>query len=319
MEMTQRGGIMDLRTYQQQALTSDRIPRDGETELVAPLLGLAGETGELLSEYKKHLRDRDVHPLPKERIVEELGDLLWYIANVASKFGLNLNDIAEKNLTKARDRWTELHAVPREAFDKRAKASERFPRQFIVQILQTVTDGQVKSSAFLEGRQIGNDLTDNAYAPDGYRFHDVFHFAYAATLGWSPVTRKLLDRKRKSNTKVDEVQDGGRAKAIEEGISAFVFEHAQEHSRFESATRVDSDLLKMIKNATRNLEVSECTAAEWEHAILSGYAAWRTIEKNGGGWVQLDLDRRTIIATVTKPKMARVNRAASKSGSRSRP
>ena len=58
--------------------------------LIVPMLGLAGETGQLLSEYKKHLRDGEAHRLFKERVSEELGDLLWYIANVASKFDLTL-------------------------------------------------------------------------------------------------------------------------------------------------------------------------------------------------------------------------------------
>jgi NTP pyrophosphatase (non-canonical NTP hydrolase) len=292
---------VELRAYQQQALASDRIPTDHDTSIIAPLLGLAGETGELLSEYKKHLRDRDVHPLPKDRIAEELGDLLWYIANTASKFGLDLNEIAEKNLAKARDRWTERYRVVREPFDRLAEPNERFPRQFDVQLMQAREAGDVKSRAFLNGKQIGNDLTDNSYSNDGYRFHDVFHLAYAAVLGWSPVTRKLLNIKRLTNKKVREVQDGGRATAIEEGISAFVFEYAQEHNRLEGATRIDGDLLKLIKNATRNLEVSTCTAAEWEHAILTGYAAWRIIDNNGGGWVRVDLDARTIMASTSAP------------------
>jgi len=290
---------VELRAYQQQALASDRIPKDHDTSIIAPLLGLAGETGELLSEYKKHLRDRDVHPLPKDRIAEELGDLLWYIANAASKFGLDLDEIAEKNLVKARDRWTERHRITRDPFDRFAEPNERFPRQFDVQLTQAIEGDYVKSRAFLNGKQIGNDITDNAYSNDGYRFHDVFHLAYAAVLGWSPVTRKLLAIKRGSNKKVREVQDGGRASAIEEGISAFVFEYAREHNSLDGATRIDGDLLKLIKNATRNLEVSACTAAEWEHAILTGYAAWRVIENNSGGWIRVDLDARTINASTT--------------------
>ena len=42
--------------------------------------------------------------------------------------------------------------------------------------------------------------------PDDYRFHDAFHYAYAAILGWSPVTRALFRLKRKSETDVDEGQ-----------------------------------------------------------------------------------------------------------------
>ena len=58
---------------------------------------------------------------------------------------------------------------------------------------------------------IGDPLTDNMLDPDGYRFHDVFHFAHAAILHWSPTFRALIKHKRKDDPKVDEAQDGGRA------------------------------------------------------------------------------------------------------------
>jgi len=92
---------MDFQEYQQRAVETDQVP----TNTVVPLLGLAGEAGELLSEYKKYLRDGDAHRLFKERVAEELGDLLWYISNVASKFELSLDDIATGNLDKTKDRW----------------------------------------------------------------------------------------------------------------------------------------------------------------------------------------------------------------------
>ena len=95
---------MDFNRYQKEALRTDRVPlRDNADEvlsLVVPMLGLAGEAGQLLSEYKKHLRDGEAHRLFKERVSEELGDLLWYIANVASKFGLELDEVAAANLAK---------------------------------------------------------------------------------------------------------------------------------------------------------------------------------------------------------------------------
>ena len=95
---------MDFNRYQKEALRTDRVPaRDGPddaTSLIVPMLGLAGETGQLLSEYKKHLRDGEAHRLFKERESEELGDLLWYIANVASKFDLALSEIAVANLER---------------------------------------------------------------------------------------------------------------------------------------------------------------------------------------------------------------------------
>ena len=62
---------MNLNAYQREAQKTDRVPsrsteRTG-VDLMVPLLGLAGETGELLSEYKKHLRDGDSHLLFKDR------------------------------------------------------------------------------------------------------------------------------------------------------------------------------------------------------------------------------------------------------------
>jgi NTP pyrophosphatase (non-canonical NTP hydrolase) len=291
---------MDLRQYQREARQTNRIPPDAAD--ITPLLGLAGETGELLSEYKKHLRDRDVHPLRKERIAEELGDLLWYISTVATNFALDLNTIAEQNLEKARDRWTESYRTARDPFDKRAKKTEQFPRHFDVHLVETNNDHKIQVRGYVKGKQVGDPLTDNAYSDDGYRFHDVFHLAYAAVLGWSPVARALLKRKRKSNRAVDEVEDGGRAIAVEEGIAAFVFEYAREHRWLKGATRVDSDLLKMIKNVTRPLEVRDCTPSEWEHAILAGFEAWRTIERHQGGWVRVDLDKRTITGTKRRPQ-----------------
>jgi NTP pyrophosphatase (non-canonical NTP hydrolase) len=286
---------MDFRRYQREARQTNRIPADAHE--ITPLLGLAGEAGELLSEYKKHLRDQGMYPLRPHRIEEELGDLLWYISTVASQFGLDLDRIAERNLVKARDRWAELHSTPREPFDKRTKSTERFPRQFDVQFVQSTAEQQVLVRGFVGAEQLGDPLTDNAYRNDGYRFHDVFHLGYAAVLGWSPVTRALLKRKRKSNRRIDNVEDGGRAIAVEEGISAFVFEYARDHNWLEGASRIDTDLLKMIKTATRHLEVSECTASEWERAILAGFDAWRVINKKQGGWVRVNLDKRTITAS----------------------
>ena len=104
---------MDFDSYQKDALRTDRVPAgDDIASLIVPMLGLAGETGQLLSEYKKHLRDGDAHRLFKERVWEELGDLLWYVSNVASKFDLSLSDIAAANLVKVGHRWASDHTEP---------------------------------------------------------------------------------------------------------------------------------------------------------------------------------------------------------------
>ena len=61
---------------------------------------------------------------------------------------------------------------------------------------------------YVDGMQIGDGLTDNRYEADGYRYHDIFHLTYMALLGSSPISRRLLGRKRRSRPEVDEVEDG---------------------------------------------------------------------------------------------------------------
>ncbi|WP_373530628.1 MazG nucleotide pyrophosphohydrolase domain-containing protein [Nostoc sp.] len=230
---------MNFSEYQTQALNTNQIPAVEGTELIIPLLGLVGEVGSLMTEYKKHLRDGDAHKLFKEGIAEELGDMLWYISNLASKFNLNLEEIAEDNLRKCRDRWgwRDSAQIDDKAttyiFDNGFPENESLPRQFKVEITEVSKDNLIKMKAFINKQQIGNDLTDNSYTSDGYRFHDVFHFSYAAVLGWSVVTRSILKCKRKSNLRIDEVEDGGRAIAIEEGISALVFSYAKNYGFLE--------------------------------------------------------------------------------------
>ena len=291
---------MDLDRYQKEARGTDRIPTGGEAEeylsLVIPMLGLAGETGQLLSEYKKHLRDGDAHRLFKERVSEELGDLLWYVANVASKFQLNLSEVAAANLEKVNARWAGGPAEPL-CFDAMLPEGERLPRRFEVELVDTVDTRSTRLQrlqVLINGKPFGAKLTDNAYDADGYRFHDVFHFAYAAVLGWSPMTRALLGRKRKSCPVVDEVEDGGRAMVIEEGIAAIVFDYARRHQMLDGVDVLDYQLLRTIKDMSSHLEVKRCTTGEWQQAILQGFKVWREVATARGGRLVVDLDKRRI-------------------------
>jgi hypothetical protein len=141
---------------------------------------------------------------------------------------------------------------------------------------------------------VGNTFRDNSYDDDGYRFHDVFHFAYAAVLGWSPVVRAILSSKRRSTPQIDEIEDGGRAIAIEEAIAAFVFDNARKFAFFENIETVDYSMLKIIKSLTAGLEVRARASLEWEKAILDGFKIWRRIQKNRGGILSADLSKGTI-------------------------
>jgi len=289
---------MDLNSYQHQALDTDQVPASADpgaaaAALIVPLLRLAGEAGQLLSEYKKHMRDGAAHTLFKERVAEELGDLLWYVSNVASKFGLTLEEVAQANLEKVQGRWGSRPSGPH-VFDAGFPEHERLPRRFEIELTEVRVGEAVKIRVLLDGRQIGADLTDNAYDPDGYRFHDVFHFALAAVLGWSPVTRAIMKRKRKGDPMKDEVEDGGRAAVIEEGVAALVFDYARQHDFLEGVTELDYSLLRAVKGMTSHLEVSACTIGDWQRAILQAYAAWRQVVAAGSGRVLADLDDRRL-------------------------
>ena len=285
---------MDFDRYQREAMSTDRVPAgegaDDGLSLIVPMLGLSGETGQLLSEYKKHLRDGEAHRLFKERVSEELGDLLWY---VASKFELTLDDIAVANLVKVNARWATDRTEPLR-FDETLPEGERLPRRFEVELVDVEGDDGQRVCVLINGKPFGVELTDNAYDQDGYRFHDVFHFAYAAVLGWSPITRALLRCKRKSRPLVDEVEDGGRAAVIEEGIAALAFTYARRHHMLDEVSVLDFQLLRTIKDMTSHLEVKQCTTGEWEQAILQGFKVWRAVLATRGGRIAVKLDQRRI-------------------------
>ena len=67
-----------------------------------PLLGLVGEVGEFANKYKKVLRDG--REFDREDMASELGDILWYLSNLAYDAGLGLDYIANHNLEKLFDR-----------------------------------------------------------------------------------------------------------------------------------------------------------------------------------------------------------------------
>jgi NTP pyrophosphatase (non-canonical NTP hydrolase) len=96
---------MDLQTYQQRSRGTARYPDAGRNPLY-PTLGLCGEAGEVAEKVKKVLRDRQGRFGPEvvEAIGLELGDVLWYVAQLATELGLRLDDVAAANLAKLSSR-----------------------------------------------------------------------------------------------------------------------------------------------------------------------------------------------------------------------
>ncbi|MEQ8378943.1 nucleoside triphosphate pyrophosphohydrolase family protein [Parvibaculum sp.] len=376
---------LTVRDYAERALKTDR--GTDNRSLTFPLLGLFGETGSLLSEVKKKQRDETSYVGYAANVVEEFGDVLWYLTVVAARSGFNLADIAVdidlpttrsapdsaltfadlqpehmpqlakptpafehqllqlagevglliidqqaglpktnpsavagrlltimrtliqaandagvtleaaavKNLHKTRDRWPEVKEYPL-PLDHAAKPEEQLPRQLNIEIFERSVGGNVYVFQRCNEINIGDRLTDNAIKADDYRFHDVFHYAYAAILGWSPVMRALFRLKRKSDPNIDNAEDGARAILIEEGIATLIFGQAKELNFFEDIKtgELPFDMLKNIRQFVKGYECDELPLWLWEDAILQGFAAFRFLRKHRRGKVTLDMHNRTL-------------------------
>ena len=199
--------------------------------------------------------------------------------------------VIRKNIAKTRGRFIDPDYATLPNFDDGFPEEERLPMNFEITIDER-TSG--RSYLRMNGVFVGDPLTDNIRDSDGYRFHDVFHFAHAAILHWSPTFRALLKQKRKSNPKVDEAQDGGRAIVVEEGLTAWVFARAKNLNYFEGQSRVSFDLLKIVQQFVMGYEVEACPLSLWEVAILRGYDVFRQVRANKGGIVVGDRSQRSI-------------------------
>jgi NTP pyrophosphatase (non-canonical NTP hydrolase) len=361
--------------------------RRGSSALSFALLGLFGETGSLLSELKKKQRDQTTYLGYADAVVEELGDVLWYLSSLcrrsrialsavarsalsadapgpqadpsltfhalqpalmplareptasfertllrlatrvgelvqqyetaaararaarlqsltevmrclihaATEAGVTLEAAAVKNLHKIFDRWPSERIYPA-PFDEGLAPEETLPRTMTIDVFERVVDGQAFVFQRSKGVNVGDRLTDNAAVPDDYRFHDVFHYAYTAVLGWSPVVRSLLRLKRKSLPAIDEAEDGARAMLIEEGVTTWLFGQAQQLRYFEGMRRgeLPLDMLKEVREFVAGYEVERCPLWLWEEAILQGYAAFQFLCEKRQGRVTIDFKHRRL-------------------------
>lgn len=96
---------MDMNEYQRLALRTAGYRESVEKVLTYTALGLTGESGEVAEEIKKAFYH--AHPLDKERLGKELGDVLWYLAVMADSLGISLEQIARDNIEKLRRRYPE--------------------------------------------------------------------------------------------------------------------------------------------------------------------------------------------------------------------
>jgi len=96
---------MRMDEYQQLALRTAGHREDRQQVLTYTALGLTGESGEVAEMIKKAFYHG--HALEKEALSQELGDVLWYLAVMASGLGLSLDQIASENIDKLRARYPE--------------------------------------------------------------------------------------------------------------------------------------------------------------------------------------------------------------------
>jgi len=75
------------------------------------ILGMAGEGGECADIWKKHLHQG--HPLDREKLIKEAGDVLWYVAELAAGLDVTLEEIATRNIEKLRSRYPDGFAAER--------------------------------------------------------------------------------------------------------------------------------------------------------------------------------------------------------------
>ncbi|HVD99443.1 MAG TPA: nucleoside triphosphate pyrophosphohydrolase family protein [Cytophagaceae bacterium] len=289
---------MEFSHYQNEAKkTIQDYIKGKEANKLVPFLGLIGEAGSVITELKKNLRDGNAYTNYKNKLKEELGDVLWYISTIASQNEIDLEEIATNNIAKIKDRFDLEHSDNFIIYDADYPEEEQFPREFEVHFIVRNENGKEKVRIInnSSGKQIGDDISDNSYLEDGYRYHDIFHFGYVAYLGWSPVIRKLMEIKRKSVNTTDEIEDGGRAGVIEELVSLFIYSHGVDHQLFKYSNSVDTEILKTVQKLVSGIEVKSCTQKQWETAIINSYKVYDELRVNKGGRVLVSIKNRKLI------------------------
>lgn len=103
---------MNFNDYQKKARKTAIYPDLGKN-IYYPTLGLAGETGEIANKVKKIIRDQKglMTKGNIDDLAHELGDVLWYVSNLASELKISLNKVALENLKKlsSRNKRKTLH------------------------------------------------------------------------------------------------------------------------------------------------------------------------------------------------------------------
>ncbi len=292
---------MDFDEFQKQARSTKFFTvQSDELTRHYLLAGLTAQVGEIANRLKKKLRDGGDYIMLRDEISERIGYSLWYLAMLADQLELPLDEIAKENVAFNNRRWRQVANVQSDLlegdFDSEYPLNERLPERLIIHFETQLDSGPKKTVVTFypnwpsrePSGQFGNSIDDNSPIEDHYRYHDIFHFAYVTFLGWSPVVRGLLQRKRKSNPDVDREQDGARARDTEEAATAFIYSYVSQQSFLETSTNIDTGLLTTVRTLLRAYEVKARAEKEWEAAILAAAEILRKLVSNEGGWVEVN-------------------------------
>lgn len=102
---------MNVNDYQKEAMTLLNPALTEKDVLMNALMGLCGESGEAIDLMKKHLYQG--HDLDKEKLVKELGDIAWYLAEAATGLHIDLSEVLQRNLDKLHARYPQGFSTER--------------------------------------------------------------------------------------------------------------------------------------------------------------------------------------------------------------
>ena len=102
---------MNVNDYQKEAMTLLNPALTEKDVLMNALMGLCGESGEAIDLMKKHLYQG--HDLDKEKLVKELWDIAWYLAEAATGLNIDLSEVLQSNLDKLHARYPQGFSTER--------------------------------------------------------------------------------------------------------------------------------------------------------------------------------------------------------------
>ena len=102
---------MTANEYQKLAMTTLNPDLSQKDILINAVMGLCGESGEAIDIVKKHLHQG--HGLDREKLLKELGDIAWYLAEAATALDIDLETVLERNIEKLKSRYPEGFSAER--------------------------------------------------------------------------------------------------------------------------------------------------------------------------------------------------------------